>query len=272
MPSKDPALDAVVAWLAEEKRINAAAKTIRQAINFVLDGQNTGRFKIAELDKLEKTFVGTKVEHYFLNNLGLPKASLGEMDTIIAGQKADVKFTLGNTWTIPPETIGNLAILLSVNDNKSVFSMGVIRIADDDLTSIAGKGNRDKKRGLKARARDKKAVWLARNKLFPEEYVNFLLHLLDDDRIAILSAGRAQARINELFRRVIDRRIHKTVLETISRQQEARARARDAEKTLNCEGVFIFSYKENAKLCKMGFAPLPKDYWISKKLAPPDSQ
>lgn len=60
------AADAVV-----ERRLRALAgrdpakkfgQAVRQAIDEVLDGPRTGRCKLAELAKTEKTYVGTKVE------------------------------------------------------------------------------------------------------------------------------------------------------------------------------------------------------------------
>lgn len=67
-----------------DKVIQAAfPQAIRDAIDFVLDPIRTGRTEIRELDNVEKTFVGLKIEHYVRDFLGAPK---GLRDLVIGGR------------------------------------------------------------------------------------------------------------------------------------------------------------------------------------------
>ncbi|MFN8151440.1 MAG: NaeI family type II restriction endonuclease [Solirubrobacterales bacterium] len=63
--SDDPALDSVVAWLREATAPDPErlfGGVIRQSIDEVLDGPRTGRWGFEQLEKTEKTYVGTKIE------------------------------------------------------------------------------------------------------------------------------------------------------------------------------------------------------------------
>lgn len=51
----------------------AFPQAVRDAIDFVLDPIRTGRTELGELDNVEKTFVGLKIEHYVRDFLGAPK-------------------------------------------------------------------------------------------------------------------------------------------------------------------------------------------------------
>ncbi|MEQ1672999.1 MAG: NaeI family type II restriction endonuclease, partial [Hyphomicrobium sp.] len=75
---------------------------LKDAVDFVLDPVRTGRTKIAELDKVEKTYIGLKVEHYLREWLGVPKGL--KRDIQIDGLDVDIKNTISTTWMIPPET------------------------------------------------------------------------------------------------------------------------------------------------------------------------
>ena len=74
---------------------------MRDAIDFLLDSVRTGRTLVSELDNVEKTFIGLKVEHFVRDFLDVPK---GLRDLVINGEDVDIKNTTANTWMIPPET------------------------------------------------------------------------------------------------------------------------------------------------------------------------
>ena len=44
---------------------------IKNAVDFVIDPERTLRTKISDLDKVEKTFIGLKIEHYLRDWLGV---------------------------------------------------------------------------------------------------------------------------------------------------------------------------------------------------------
>ena len=74
---------------------------VRDAIDYVIDPVRTGRTTIAELDNVEKTFIGLKVEHFLRDLLDVPK---GVRDLVLDGEHVDVKNTVRTTWMIPKET------------------------------------------------------------------------------------------------------------------------------------------------------------------------
>lgn len=74
---------------------------IADAVDFVVDPVRTARTLISDLDNVEKTFIGLKIEHFLRDFLDFPK---GIRDLRIGGVDVDVKTTVGKTWMIPPET------------------------------------------------------------------------------------------------------------------------------------------------------------------------
>ncbi|WP_425988969.1 NaeI family type II restriction endonuclease [Brevundimonas sp. TWP2-3-2] len=116
-----------------------------EAIEFVLDPVRTGRTTLSELDNVEKTFIGLKIEHFLRDMLDAPK---GVRDLVIAGYDVDVKNTVSTPWAwmIPPETFRNEepVVLIAANETERKAWMGLM-IARD---SYLGKPNRDGKRGI----------------------------------------------------------------------------------------------------------------------------
>src|SRR5690606_36087339 len=88
---------------------------IRAAIDEVIDAPRTGRVHASELEKTEKTYIGTKVEILVRNYFRLPK---GILDLRIAGYDVDVKNTLGSTWMIPREATGKPCILVASAEDR----------------------------------------------------------------------------------------------------------------------------------------------------------
>jgi Restriction endonuclease NaeI len=79
----------------------AFPKLVSDAVDFVIDPTRTARTKISELDNVEKTFIGLKIEHYLRDFLDVPK---GLRDLRLNGIDVDIKNTVSRTWMIPPET------------------------------------------------------------------------------------------------------------------------------------------------------------------------
>lgn len=60
--AQDAELDVVVEALQKIDDLEARlAQTLRLALDEVIDGARTGRFAVAQLEKTEKTYIGTKV-------------------------------------------------------------------------------------------------------------------------------------------------------------------------------------------------------------------
>lgn len=133
------------------------SELIVQAIEFVLDPVRTGRTSIAQLDNVEKTFIGLKVEHFLRDLLDAPK---GIRDLVLSGHDVDVKNTVSRSWAwmIPPETYRSEepVLLIAADEEQRKAWMGVFKARDAYL----GRPNRDGKRGVLVSAYEN-ILWLA---------------------------------------------------------------------------------------------------------------
>src|SRR6266487_2386490 len=142
---EDAELAAVAAELRgldEDGSLMAAA--IRGALDMLLDGQHTGRYRWDQLHKTEKTHAGTLVEIGLQREFGFTDGAV--LDYLIAGAEIDCKFSqrLGG-WMIPPEAFGMLLLLLSASDEHGRWYAGLVRAREQHLRAAA---NRDLKRAL----------------------------------------------------------------------------------------------------------------------------
>lgn len=141
----------------------ALSRLIVQAVEFVLDPIRTGRTRIAQLDNVEKTFIGLKVEHFLRDALDAPK---GIRDLVLAGRDVDVKNTVGASWAwmIPLETYRSEepCVLIAANDEERLVWMGLIKARDAYLT----RPNRDSKRGVRKPAYAH-ILWLVEGEPWP---------------------------------------------------------------------------------------------------------
>jgi hypothetical protein len=102
----------------------------------------------------------------------------------VCGFDVDAKFSLDGKWMIPREAMGHLCLLMAANDQKSVFTVGLLRIREEILTQG---GNQDQKRSISAAGRAA-IKWLFN----PGQLRNNLLLGLDDatrNALANVSAG-----------------------------------------------------------------------------------
>ena len=211
------------------------AAAIRGALDMLLDGQHTGRYRWDQLHKTEKTHAGTLVEIALARTLRL--ADGVTLDYTIAGAEVDCKFShrLGG-WMIPPEADGKLLLLVQASDEDGTWSAGLIRATAENLRPA---GNRDGKRALNERGRA--AVrWLQARASLQE---NALIRLPERDVAAIFALPSGQQRVNELFRRAQRMRVSRTVVATVAMQDDYMKRVRDgggARGQLRAEGIVIF--------------------------------
>ena len=211
------------------------AAAIRGALDMLLDGQHTGRYRWDQLHKTEKTHAGTLVEIALARVLRLADGTT--LDYTIAGADVDCKFShrMGG-WMIPPEADGQLMLLVQASDEDGTWSAGLVRAAAENLSPA---GNRDGKRALNEHGRT--AVrWLHARAPLQE---NVLIRLPERDVAAIFAAGSGQQRVNELFRRAQRMPVSRTVVATVARQDDYMKRVRDgggARDQLRAEGIVIF--------------------------------
>jgi hypothetical protein len=241
-PEDDPALAAdpeLAAVAAELRRLDRdgtrMAGAIRGALDMLLDGQHTGRYRWEQLHKTEKTHAGTLVEIALARVLRLADGTA--LDYTIAGADVDCKFSYRRGgWMVPPEADGQLLLLVQASDEEGTWSAGLVR-AGAQYLSVAG--NRDGKRALNEAGRA--AVhWLQARAPLAE---NVLIRLPEADVAAVFALPSGQQRVNELFRRAQGMRVSRTVVATVAMQDDYMKRVRDgggARDRLRGEGIVIF--------------------------------
>ena len=241
------------------------AAAIRGALDMLLDGQHTGRYRWDQLHKTEKTHAGTLVEIALARSLRL--ADGVALDYTIAGADVDCKFShrMGG-WMIPPEADGKLMLLVQASDEDGTWSAGLLRAAAENLRPAS---NRDGKHALSERGRG--AVhWLHSRAPLQE---NALIRLPARDVAAIFAPASGQQRVNELFRRAQRMRVSRTVVATVAMQDDYMKRVRGgggARDQLRAEGIVIFGdYASDQVLASALGLPRPgPGEFVSARLVP----
>lgn len=121
------------------------SSVIVKSIIELIDPVRTKRKDVADLEKVEKTFIGTKVEMILRYQLEVERGLT--LDCVIDGVEFDIKCTIGQTWMIPPEAIDNFCVVVKINWNKKRISLGTFLASKNYLTSGT---NQDKKRSISA--------------------------------------------------------------------------------------------------------------------------
>ncbi|MGW2696116.1 NaeI family type II restriction endonuclease [Streptomyces sp. NPDC001296] len=238
-----------------------AGHALRDAIDHVLDGERTGRFDYKQLIGSERLVLNAKLVNALGRAWSLPA---GQLDFKIAGIDVDTMFSHTGRWMLAPEQVGQLCLLGTVDDARSLWSLGVLRLTDDAL----GRGaNRDGKRALTT-AGKRMIRWIYQDAALPE---NILLHLPEAVRSAILSQQSSQERIDELFRTVQGKALNRVTVTTVAMQADAAKRVRDARRRLKPEGITILGYSHDNHATAREFGlPLPRrGEWLSTRLEPP---
>jgi hypothetical protein len=183
---------------------------MQDAIDFVLDPVRTARTRLDELDKVEKTFVGLKVEHFVRDMLGLPK---GRRDLKLKELDLDIKHTIGSTWMIPPETYDHSepCLLIATAKFEGHCSLGLM-IAHPHFL---GAENRDRKRGITLEGR-KNILWFFKDEPFPPsrwdgtDMGRFL-------ELRKIKGGKRRAA--QFFRENLNRKINRVVIQSLLHDQ-----------------------------------------------------
>lgn len=235
---------------------------LRLALDEVIDMPRTGRFSLNELEKTEKTYIGTKVEIVFRDTFKLKKGN--KLDLLIDGKEVDVKNTIGSNWTIPGEAIDEICLLLSPDDNKSTFNFGLVICRLDVLN--AGQ-NRDGKRTI-SKAGKAQILWLVKDGALPR---NFFLHMDDDLRKAILTPKAGAERLAVLFTHFQGEVINRSLVECIAQQKDYMKRIRGnggARDRVKANGLSILwggKKEDREKLKTLGYQNITKDGFVCLK-------
>lgn len=254
----DPGLSQVYGFLASKPDlIGIIGRGIRKAFDEVIDGPRTGRFRIEQLEKTEKTYIGTKVEIVLRAELELERGLI--LDNLICGHEVDTKFSISGSWMIPREAVGQICLLVAGNDNTGRFITGLLRMTDDVLTQGA---NQDGKRTVSAVGR-RHIVWLADDSPMPR---NFLLHLPHDVRDYIMRQPSGMQRVQALFQTVTGQIIPRTAIEQVAQQKDPMRRARQMKERLARENYHVLcaTYEaDRVHFHRYGFYQFGTDDWLS---------
>lgn len=241
------------------------ARVLRETIDQLLNGEATGRYDWKTLFKTEKTHAGTLVEINLQREFKFRDGAA--MDYRIAGVEVDCKYSQQfGGWMIPPEAMGHICLLVWADDYKNQWSAGLFRVHDEWLNHG---GNRDSKLTVKAQYRSR-IVWLWHNADLPE---NVLLHMNPVDREAVFAATSGQQRLNELFRRVQQRRIGRNVVRTVAQQKDYMKRVRGnggSRSALRPEGILIMGdYESHRRIAEQLSVPAPREgEFVSVRVSP----
>jgi len=245
--------------------IGATAQLIRRAIDEVIDAPRTKRLVLSACEKTEKTYLGTKIEILFRDAIGQPKGA--SLDLELGGVDTDIKHSIGTAWMIPKEAIDKPCVLISEDENRARFNLGVIVCRPENLT----KGiNQDKKLQISAYGREK-ALWLARDTPYPRN----IWQGFDPVLLALINSHRGGAnRIAELFRNLQNTPIPRSAIAAIAAQLDPLKRVRangGARDILRIEGVAILwgSY-DRSLIADLGLPPILSDEFVS--LTPVDDR
>lgn len=190
---------------------------LRECIDALINTPRTGRRDFIELEKVEKTFIGTHVEIVVRRYLRLEK---GLLDTVILGHDVDIKFTTGANWTIPPEAYNHPCLVIAADEERAVCYMGLVVIRPQIMH--AGDGNRDEKRGISADG-FQHILWLLIGHPYPPNFWRTVSQAAID---RITSARSGNERVTRLFEEVQDRPISRDVIDATARQKDFTRRTR----------------------------------------------
>lgn len=237
---------------------------VRDAVDFVLDPVQTARTSLKELDNVEKTFIGLKLEHSVRDMLDVPK---GLRDLELAGRDVDIKNTVRDNWSIPLETYraSEPCLLMAVDDVKHTCFLGLIIAKPEYLHG--GRGNRDTKKGVSNEGL-KNILWLLKDEPFADSKFSGL----DMDRFRTLrkeiagGSERAAQFCRENLRRVMHREVVEALLfDQLDPMKRLRANGGAAD-ALRGEGIAIVigTFVKDRELANaLGFPGIKRDEFVA---------
>ena len=218
----------------------------RSAIDEVIDTARTGRFFLSDLEKTEKTYLGTKFEMLLRDWLQVPHGVT--LDLLIGGEEVDVKSTtIGKSgWMIPREAIDQLCILLRVNERKSQCAVGLVRAR---ATYLRPGKNQDKKTSLSA-AGTENIWWVVQH--FPYT-PNFWTQISSDVQQQIMAPRGGKVRLATMFESCLKTPVSRVLIASIAAQDDFMKRIRrngGARDILAPKGIAILYANNDRALMK----------------------
>lgn len=228
---------------------------IRTGLDEVIDGPRTGRFTYSQLEKTEKTYLGTKIEILLRSEFNFTKGD--SMDYLIDGIEVDCKYT-GSSWgwNIPKEAMGHICLLIRADDEKGTASVGLVRITE----SILNPGRNQDLKGTISKNGRESITWLIDN---AKMQINQLYLWPDNVIKQIWSKDSGQQRLNEMFRLKQGELIERQTIATVAQAKDdpmKRVRANGgARSQLSNEGIIILGHqKGHPKICSLLGLPSPQ--------------
>jgi Restriction endonuclease NaeI len=223
----------------------------RSAIDEVIDTARTGRFFFKDLEKTEKTYLGTKFEILLRDWLQVPRGIL--LDLLIGGREVDVKSTTGggSGWMIPPEALDQFCILLRVNESLAKCAVGIARARP---AYFRGSLNRDAKTSFSA-AGTANIWWLVSE----FDYTPNFFSLIDAElRDRIMTSGKGTRRLATLFENCLGMPVSRVQVAAIAAQDDFMKRIRrngGARDILAPKGIAIlYSETDRALMHSLGLS------------------
>ncbi|WP_108483271.1 NaeI family type II restriction endonuclease [Oceaniglobus ichthyenteri] len=242
------------------------AAMLRGCVDDVIMTAKTGRRSYDDLEKTEKTYIGTRVEIELRALLSLPK---GRLDTVILGHDVDIKNTMGNTWMIPTEAVNHPCILVAADEARALCYLGLFVARAENLTTGQ---NKDAKKSVSAQG-FANILWLLKHHPYPPNF----WRTVPEPAIAQIFAGQTgNARMATLFRLIQDRPITRDVVQAVARQHDFMRRIRSdkgrgTRDILAREGIVLLSGQYDQPLIRaLGLSRCPGDAFISHR--PRDAQ
>ena len=237
---------------------------VREAIDFVLDPVRTARTRLSDLDNVEKTFIGLKIEHFVRDMLDVPK---GLRDLVIAGIDVDVKNTTQGTWMIPQETYrsGKEAVLVVASEEQTHRCwLGLMMVRDAYLNAP----NNDKKRSVSSKAY-KNILWLVEGAPYPKNrWAN--INMARFREIRKIRGGKNRAVV--FFSENLGFPVHRIVVQSLLLQHDYMKRLRangGARDILRTQGIALLSRLYDRELIdQMNIQGVDKEHVIAVKPAP----
>lgn len=229
---------------------------VREVIDSIIDPARTGRTRFEELVNVEKTFIGLRLEHVLRDMIDVPS---GLRDLVIDGMDVDVKNTVRETWTIPPETYRDEEPCILIRSNEATLRcwLGVVFARNAYLNPGT---NRDGKRSISA-AGKANILWLLDAVPYPSGHWEGI----NTQRFRELREIKGGARrVSTFLRENLGMKIHRSVIQALLYDQlDYMKRTRGnggARDILAPEGIAVLSGVYDAELARqLGYGVLLRD-------------
>jgi len=231
---------------------------LRRSIDEVVDTPRTRRFFLSDIEKTEKTYLGTKVEILFRNEFAFEKGR--KLDLKIGSFEVDVKHSIGRNWTIPTEAIDEICLLISEDDKRATFRMGLLQVKSTFLNTGQ---NKDAKKTLSDLGR-RNIHWITEEHGYPE---NVFYRFTPTELTWLTDPAGGAERLYRFFSLREREPVSRYAIESLAAQKDPMKRIRKnggARDLAHPQGLYILTGRQNRALAKeLGIDDLSTDEIVS---------